>query len=60
MQRPKLAAAQTTDSRGRLAIGESFVAGFRVVACIAALFGLASMLSAAVLIKNEPARRVKE
>ena len=52
-QRPKLAAAQTTDSLGRRAIDESFVAGFRAVAWIAAGLGLASALSAGVLIKND-------
>jgi MFS family permease len=53
-ERPKLAAAETTDSLGRRAIEESFVAGFRVVAWVAAMLGLASAASAAVLIKNNP------
>jgi len=52
-ERPQLAAAQTTNSLGRRAIEESFVAGFRVVAWIAASLALASALTAAVLIKNE-------
>ena len=54
MERPKLAAAETTDRLGRRAIEESFVAGFRAVAWIAGILGLASTLSAALLIENEP------
>jgi EmrB/QacA subfamily drug resistance transporter len=54
-ERPQLAAAQTPDILGRRAIEESFVAAFRVVALIATCLALASALSAAVLIKNEPA-----
>ena len=52
-QRRKLAAADLPDPRGRQAIQESFVAGFRVSAWIAALMGLASSLAAAGLIKAQ-------
>jgi hypothetical protein len=49
-QRPLLAAAEPSDLRGRQAIKESFVAGFRMVAWIAVALGVASSLSAALLI----------
>jgi EmrB/QacA subfamily drug resistance transporter len=52
-QRPQLAAAETSDLRGRQAIKESFVAGFRMVAWIAVVLGVASSLSAALLIGTE-------
>jgi len=50
--RPRLAAAQPSDSRGRQAIEESFVAGFRTVAWLGAGFAVASCFSAAALISG--------
>ena len=54
-QRPRLAAAETSDVRGRRAIQESFVAGYRSVVWSAVILALASSLSAALLVENAPA-----
>jgi EmrB/QacA subfamily drug resistance transporter len=53
-QRSRLAAAETPDPRGRQAIEDAFVAGYRTVLWIAAGLALVSSLSAAVLIREQP------
>jgi len=52
-QQSRLAAAKTGNARGRQAIEEAFVAGYRRVLWVAVGLALASSLSAAVLIATE-------
>jgi MFS family permease len=52
-ERSKLAAAQTGDARGRHAIEEAFVAGYRMVLWVAVGLALASSMSALLLIRTQ-------
>lgn len=56
-QRPLLGAIQSSDARVNVAVGESFVSGYRLVLVIAAILALASAASAQVWLresKQEP------
>jgi MFS family permease len=55
-QRPKLAAAESPDARTRRAIEESFLAGFRSIAWLAAALAAASSCSAGLLIGGRSRR----
>jgi EmrB/QacA subfamily drug resistance transporter len=58
VERPRLAAGLSTipDARGRQAVRESFVAGFRAVAWIAATLAVAGSLTAGLLVEDTPRR----
>jgi hypothetical protein len=51
-QRVKLAAIETTDPQGRVAVNEAFVASFRVVFWLAAGLAGAASLSAATILRR--------
>ena len=57
VERDKLAGAEVRDPRGRRAIQESFVTGYRYVLWGAAALAVASAASAAALIDRPPAKR---
>jgi len=55
-QRRDLAAAHTSDPRGREAVQRAFIAGYRTVVWIGVALAVASAISAAVMIGDEPSR----
>jgi hypothetical protein len=52
-RRSRLAAAETDDPLARQAIDEAFVAGYRIVLCVASGLAVASSLTAAMLITTK-------
>src|SRR5262249_53071772 len=52
-QRSKLAAAETNDPRGRQAIKEAFVAGYRAILWVAAGLAVASSITAGIMIRTQ-------
>ena len=55
-QRRDLAAAHTSDPRGREAVQRAFIAGYRTVVWIGVALAIASAISAAAMIGDERAR----
>ncbi len=51
-QRRSLAAAHTTDEKGRQAVEQAFVSGYREISLIAALLAIASAATAALLVER--------
>jgi MFS family permease len=59
-QRRDLAATHTSDPRGREAVQRAFIAGYRTVVWIAVALAIASAVSAAAMIRDDPARPLEK